>query len=134
MQSVTGAAPYAVQMSTSGSGARKRSRSRGAVVATIDADNPRDREVALDFPREYVEFIDPANEEHLIRADLTWLLSRWTCIFARGCHGIVGGRADDGCCSHGAFFTDDDDQKRGTGRGEAPHAGDVAALPAWLQE
>jgi hypothetical protein len=99
-------------MSTSGSGSRKRSRSRGAVVATIDADNPRDREVALDFPREYVEFIDPANEEHLIRADLTWLLSRWTCIFARGCHGIVGGRPDDGCCSHGAFFTDDDDQKR----------------------
>ena len=31
-----------------------------------------------------------------IRADLTWLCSRWTCIFGRGCHGIIAGRADDG--------------------------------------
>jgi len=75
-------------------------------------DNPRDREVPLDFPREYVEFGDPADPEHVIRADVTWLLSRWTCIFARGCHGIVAGRSGDGCCSHGAFFTDEDDQKR----------------------
>jgi hypothetical protein len=76
------------------------------------ARRPRDREVGLDFPREYIEFVDPANDEHVIRADLTWLLSRWTCIFGRGCHGIVAGRADEGCCSHGAFFTDDDDRKR----------------------
>ena len=69
-------------------------------------------EVELDFPREWVEFVDPADPEHLIRADLTWLLSRWSCIFARGCHGIVAGRSADGCCSHGAFFTDADDEKR----------------------
>jgi hypothetical protein len=30
----------------------------------------------------------------------------------RGCHGIIEGRASDGCCSHGAFFTDEDDEKR----------------------
>jgi len=74
--------------------------------------NPRSREVGLDFSREYIEFVDPANSEHIVRADLTWLLSSWTCIFGRGCHGIIAGREGDGCCSHGAFFTDDDDQKR----------------------
>lgn len=74
--------------------------------------NPREREAPLDFPREHVEFLDPDNDEHLIRADLTWLLSSWTCVFARGCHGIIAGRDDEGCCSHGAFFTDADDEKR----------------------
>jgi hypothetical protein len=70
------------------------------------------REVGLDFAREWVEFYDPAQPDHLIRADLTWLLSAWTCIFGRGCHGILADRPDDGCCSHGAFFTDSADQKR----------------------
>ena len=69
-------------------------------------------ETPLDFPREWVEFQDPADDEHWIRADLTWLCSRWTCIFGRGCHGIEPGRDDDGCCSHGAFFTDKADEKR----------------------
>jgi hypothetical protein len=59
-----------------------------------------------------VEFVDPANAEHRIRADLTWLCSRWTCIYGRGCHGVLEGRPDDGCCSHGAFFSDDEDLKR----------------------
>jgi hypothetical protein len=68
--------------------------------------------VPLDFAREWVEFTDPADTEHRIRADLTWLCSRWTCIFGRGCHGVVPGRADDGCCSHGAFFSDKADEKR----------------------
>ncbi|PZS25704.1 MAG: hypothetical protein DLM59_19755 [Pseudonocardiales bacterium] len=74
--------------------------------------SPRDREVGLDFAREWVEFADPGDAEHVIRADLTWLLSSWTCIFGRGCHGIDKNRPDDGCCSHGAFFTDGDDEKR----------------------
>jgi hypothetical protein len=73
---------------------------------------PKDREVGLDFPREWVEFVDPANAEHHIRADLTWLCSRWTCIYGRGCHGVLAGRPDEGCCSHGAFFSDEDDLKR----------------------
>ena len=63
----------------------------------------------LDFAREWVEFPDPADPEHVVRADLTWLSSAWTCIFGRGCAGVVEGRPDDGCCSHGAFFTDEDD-------------------------
>ncbi len=69
-------------------------------------------EVPLDFPREWVDFTDPDDAEHVVRADLTWLCSRWTCIFGAGCHGIVRGRPDDGCCTHGAFFTDTADQKR----------------------
>src|SRR5262249_24933439 len=81
-------------------------------VEVEDPDDPRSREVELVFPREWLEFTDPADANHVVRADLTWLLSRWTCIFARGCHGIVKGRSADGCCSHGAFFTDSDDEKR----------------------
>jgi hypothetical protein len=65
------------------------------------------------FPRDWVSFRDPADpERHEIRADLTWLLSRWGCIFGAGCHGIVAGRAGDGCCSHGAFFSDAADEAR----------------------
>ncbi len=81
---------------------------------TIDlpTPRPRDAEVGIDFPREWIEFADPADAQRLIRADLTWLLSRWTCIYGAGCQGIAEGRPDDGCCSHGAFFSDDDDQKR----------------------
>ena len=70
------------------------------------------REVEPDFPREWVEFVDPADAAGLVRADLTWLLSSWTCIYGRGCEGVVEGRADDGCCSHGAFYSDDEDEQR----------------------
>ena len=71
------------------------------------------QEVELDFAREWVEFYDPDNPEHLIAADLTWLLSRWTCVFGTpACRGTVEGRPNDGCCSHGAFLSDDDDRAR----------------------
>ncbi|NLV80392.1 MAG: hypothetical protein GXY65_13830 [Rhodococcus sp.] len=70
-------------------------------------------EVPLDFPREWVEFSDPDNDEHLISADMTWLLSRWTCVFGTpACQGIIEGRPDDGCCSHGAFLSDSDDRRK----------------------
>jgi hypothetical protein len=81
-------------------------------VFVDDPDDPRSREVDLDFPREWLEFVDPSDPKHVVRADLTWLLSRWTCIFGRGCHGIIAGKAGEGCCSHGAFFTDTDDERR----------------------
>ena len=68
--------------------------------------------MSLDFPREWIEFVDPADEEHWVRADLTWLCSRWTCIFGRGCHGTVAGQASTGCCNHGAYYSDKDDEKR----------------------
>lgn len=69
-------------------------------------------EVALDFPRTWVEFADPADPDVVVRADVTWLTSRWTCIFGRGCLGIDASRPDDGCCVHGAHFTDSDDRRR----------------------
>jgi len=70
-------------------------------------------EVDLDFPREWIEFMDPANDEHLVAADLTWLLSRWSCVFGTpACQGVIAGRPDDGCCSHGAFLSDDDDRAK----------------------
>ena len=69
-------------------------------------------EVPLDFPRAWVEFDDPATKGRRYRCDLTWLTSRWTCIFGRGCQGIYANRPDDGCCTLGAHFTDRDDEKR----------------------
>ncbi|HVB27961.1 MAG TPA: hypothetical protein VNE21_08630 [Mycobacteriales bacterium] len=69
-------------------------------------------EVALDFPRAFVEFVDPADPGQVYRADLTWLCSRWTCIFGAGCRGIYADGPDDGCCSLGAHFSDKQDEKR----------------------
>jgi len=69
------------------------------------------KEVPLGFPREWIEFTDPADDGHVIRADLTWLLSRWSCVYGSGCKGIIG-RPVEGCCSHGAFFTDKEDEQR----------------------
>jgi hypothetical protein len=69
-------------------------------------------EVGLDFARAWVEFPDPADDEQVFRCDLTWLTSRWTCVFGRGCQGIEAGRASDGCCTLGAHFSDEDDEQR----------------------
>lgn len=69
-------------------------------------------EVALDFPRSFVEFTDPADPDQLFRVDLTWLTSRWLCIYGNGCGGIIAGRPDDGCCTLGAHFSDKADRKR----------------------
>ncbi|HET7328316.1 MAG TPA: hypothetical protein VFJ14_13640 [Nocardioidaceae bacterium] len=69
-------------------------------------------EVDLDFPRAWVEFTDPADREQVFRCDLTWLTSRWSCIFGNGCRGIYADRPDDGCCTHGAHFADKADEKR----------------------
>jgi len=72
-------------------------------------------EVDLVFPRVWVEFPDPADEEQAFRCDLTWLTSSWTCIFGSGCQGIYAGRPDDGCCTLGAHFADADDEQRVAG-------------------
>lgn len=69
-------------------------------------------EVDPDFPREWLELPDPADPDHVFRCDLTWLLSSWTCLFGNGCHGVVEGGGDDGCCSHGAYLSDKDDERR----------------------
>lgn len=66
----------------------------------------------LDFAREWYTFVDPDDPDHVFRADLTWLMSRWTCIYGQGCHGILRTRPADGCCTHGAFYSDKADQRR----------------------
>ena len=69
-------------------------------------------EVDLVFPRAWVEFADPADDEQVFRCDLTWLTSSYTCIFGQGCPGIYATSPDNGCCTLGAHFSDADDQKR----------------------
>ncbi|HET9648673.1 MAG TPA: hypothetical protein VFP34_10630 [Microlunatus sp.] len=69
-------------------------------------------EVLLPFPRAWVEFVDPADADQVFRCDLTWLTSRWSCIFGAGCAGIYADRPDDGCCTLGAHFADADDETR----------------------
>lgn len=69
-------------------------------------------EVDLVFPRAWVEFADPADESQVFRCDLTWLTSRWMCIFGQGCPGIYADRPLDGCCTLGAHFSDKGDEKR----------------------
>jgi hypothetical protein len=90
------------------------------VARTGDADGAGDVETPLDPPRHWIEFADPDAEldaetgapEQVIRADLTWLTSSWTCVFGRGCAGIYADRPDDGCCTLGAHFSDEDDEAR----------------------
>ncbi|HEX2064665.1 MAG TPA: hypothetical protein VHE80_09620 [Acidimicrobiales bacterium] len=58
---------------------------------------------------------DDLEEERTWVFDATFLLSRWTCIFGRGCQGVLTGPAPElvqGCCSYGAHFTDADDVAR----------------------
>ena len=69
-------------------------------------------EVALDVPRIWVEFTDPADSGQRFRCDLTWLTSSWMCIYGNGCQGIYADRPDDGCCTLGAHFTEDADYER----------------------
>jgi len=61
---------------------------------------------------EWVSFDDP-DEARTWMVDVTFLLSRWTCIFGRGCQGVLTGPAADlaeGCCSYGAHLVDAEDE------------------------
>ncbi len=69
-------------------------------------------EAAEVFPRAWIEFPDPDDAEQLIRADLTWLTSRFNCIYGRGCRSIDPEVPYGGCCTHGAHFADGDDEQR----------------------
>jgi hypothetical protein len=63
---------------------------------------------------EWVTFEDP-DEQRVWRFDVTFLLSNWECIYGRGCQGVLTSPApelEQGCCSYGAHFTDDDDLAR----------------------
>lgn len=85
---------------------------------------PTSQETPLDIPRLWVEFADPEHPggdapeqgpEQVIRADLTWLTSSWTCLFGRGCQGIYAERPTDGCCTLGAHFSAEEDETRVAG-------------------
>jgi len=69
-------------------------------------------EKKLDFPRHWVEFADPSDPTNIFRCDLTWLTSRWTCIWGQGCKGIDKDSPDVGCCTYGAHMADKDDEKK----------------------
>ncbi|MDP1820014.1 MAG: hypothetical protein Q8K58_09015 [Acidimicrobiales bacterium] len=61
---------------------------------------------------EWVSFEDP-DEDRTWVFDLTYLTSPWKCIFGEGCQGVLTGPAEDlqqGCCSYGAHFVDEDDE------------------------
>jgi hypothetical protein len=72
-------------------------------------------EVDLVFPRAFVEFVNPADESEVLRCDLTWLTSSYTCIFGQGCPGIYSTSPDVGCCTLGAHFAGKADEKRVAG-------------------
>ena len=72
-------------------------------------------EVGLEFPRVWVEFTDPGDGDQVFRCDLTWLTSRWQCIFGSGCRGIYADSPDTGCCTLGAHFSDKADEERVAG-------------------
>src|SRR5688572_23803801 len=60
---------------------------------------------------EWVSFEDPEEQRTWV-FDVTFLMSKWTCIFGRGCIGVLTGPApelEEGCCSYGAHFTGEED-------------------------
>ncbi|WKD62075.1 hypothetical protein CCICO_10380 [Corynebacterium ciconiae DSM 44920] len=69
------------------------------------------RELAPDFPRQWLEFHNPEDPNHLFKVDITWLTAQWRCHFGQPeCLGIDENNRVVGCCNHGAFLTDESDQ------------------------
>jgi len=63
---------------------------------------------------EWVSFEDPEEQRTWV-FDVTFLLSSWSCIFGRGCQGVLTAPAPElvqGCCSYGAHFTGEEDVAR----------------------
>ena len=64
-----------------------------------------------DDPRQWISFEDP-DEQRTWLFDATFLRSNYRCIWGEGCQGVLDAPAADleeGCCSYGAHFVDDDD-------------------------
>ena len=64
---------------------------------------------------EWVSFEDPV-EDRTWLVDVTFLSSPWQCIFGNGCQGVLTADARDlvqGCCSYGAHFSDERDDRTG---------------------
>ncbi len=61
---------------------------------------------------EWISFEDPGEQRTWV-FDATFLTSSWTCIYGRGCLGVLTGPApelEQGCCSYGAHLVDADDE------------------------
>ena len=61
---------------------------------------------------EWVSFEDSLEDRTWV-FDATFLTSPWTCIYGRGCQGVLTGPAEEleqGCCSYGAHFVDEEDE------------------------
>jgi len=74
---------------------------------------PRRRTTESSQPLDVHEWIsyEDDHENRTWMADATFLRSNWTCIFGAGCKGVLDDDATDlqqGCCSYGAHFVDDD--------------------------
>lgn len=71
------------------------------------------RFVAVTIEREWASFLADDGQRWLI--DLTFLASGWQCVFGCGCQGVLTEAApelEQGCCSYGAHFVDDQDMAR----------------------
>jgi hypothetical protein len=69
-----------------------------------------------DGAHDWVSFPDPGEDRTWV-VDVTFLLSRWRCIYGDGCQGVLTGPApelEQGCCSYGAHFIDEEDVERVT--------------------
>jgi hypothetical protein len=62
------------------------------------------------FPREWLDIPDQAGLPRIYRCDLTWLTSRWNCIYGNGCPGTR--RQHEGCCTVGAHWSGSQDRQR----------------------
>ena len=90
----------------------------GATVRMLTREQGRDASArwhrAPKGTHEWVSFPDP-EEERTWMFDVTFLESNWTCIFNRGCQGVLTGPAPElvqGCCSYGAHLTSGKDARR----------------------
>ncbi len=62
---------------------------------------------------EWVSFKD--DDDVVWMLDATFLTSNWNCIYGAGCLGVLDNptpELEQGCCSHGAHFSDDEDHDR----------------------
>ena len=61
--------------------------------------------------RDWVSFEDPEEQRTWV-FDATFLQSSYRCIYGDGCQGVLDADASEmeqGCCSYGAHFVDEDD-------------------------
>ncbi len=65
--------------------------------------------------REWASFTDSTDGDREWQVDVTFLTSRWECIYGCGCQGVLTAPAADmaqGCCSYGAHFSEKKDRNR----------------------